>query len=99
MIRQREEGNHRARGLGKPETFDFLGFTHICAKMRDGRFWVRRITIFRRVRAKLREIKNELKQRHWPIPEQERWLASLVRGHMAYYGVPGNRATVASFRT
>jgi RNA-directed DNA polymerase len=90
----------RARGLGKPETFNFLGFTHICAKMRDGRFWVRRITISKRVRAKLREVKDQFKQRrHQPVPEQGRWLASVVRGHMAYYAVPGNRATVASFRT
>ena len=90
----------RARGLGKPDTFDFLGFTHICGKMRDGRFWVRRITISKRVRAKLREVKDQLKQRrHQPVPEQGRWLASVVRGHTAYYGVPGNRATVASFRT
>jgi RNA-directed DNA polymerase len=90
----------RARGLGKPETFDFLGFTHICAKMRDARFWVRRITISKRVRAKLREVKDQLKQRrHQPVPEQGRWLASVVRGHMAYYAVPGNRSTVAAFRT
>jgi group II intron reverse transcriptase/maturase len=92
--------NRQARGLGKPETFDFLGFTHICARMRDGRFWVRRITISRRMRAKLREVKDQLKRRrHQPIPEQGRWLASVVRGYRAYYAVPGNRAAVASFRT
>ena len=50
----------RARGLGKPETFDFLGFTHICARTRDGRFWVRRITISKRLRAKLREVNDQL---------------------------------------
>jgi hypothetical protein len=55
----------RARGLGKPETFDFLGFTHICASMRDGRFWVRRITISKRLRAKLREVND---QRGLPHP-------------------------------
>ena len=92
--------NRQARGLGKPETFDFLGFTHICARMRDGRFWVRRITISKRMRAKLREVKDQLKRRrHQPIPEQGRWLASVVRGHRAYYAVPGNRAAVATFRT
>lgn len=92
--------NRQARGLGKPETFDFLGFTHICARMRDGRFWVRRITISKRIRAKLREVKDQLKRRrHQPIPEQGRWLASVVRGHRAYYAVPGNRAAVAAFRT
>jgi RNA-directed DNA polymerase len=92
--------NRQVRGLGKPETFDFLGFTHICARMRDGRFWVRRITISKRMRAKLREVKDQLKRRrHQPIPEQGRWLASVVRGYRAYYAVPGNRVAVASFRT
>jgi group II intron reverse transcriptase/maturase len=92
--------NRQARGLGKPETFDFLGFTHICAMMRDGRFWVRRITISKRMRAKLREVKDQLKRRrHQPVPEQGRWLASVVRGYRAYYAVPGNRAAVATFRT
>jgi group II intron reverse transcriptase/maturase len=92
--------NRQARGLGKPETFDFLGFTHICATMRDGRFWVRRITISKRMRAKLREVKDELKvRRHQPIPDQGQWLASVVRGHRTYYAVPGNRAAVATFRT
>jgi group II intron reverse transcriptase/maturase len=89
-----------ARGLGKPETFDFLGFTHICAKNRTGRFWVRRLTISKRMRAKLREVKDQLKvRRYQPVPEQGRWLASVVRGHRAYYAVPGNRTAVASFRT
>ena len=92
--------NRQARGVGKPETFDFLGFTHICATMRDERFWVRRITISKRMRAKLREVKDQLKRRrHQPIPEQGRWLASVVRGYRAYYAVPGNRVAVASFRT
>jgi len=92
--------NRQARGVGKPETFAFLGFTHICATMRDGRFWVRRITISKRMRAKLREVKDQLKRRrHQPIPEQGRWLASVVRGYRAYYAVPGNRVAVASFRT
>ncbi len=92
--------NRQARGFGKPETFDFLGFTHICAKTRSGRFWVRRITISKRMRAKLREVKDQLKaRRHQPVPEQGRWLGSVVRGHRAYYAVPGNRAAVATFRT
>lgn len=92
--------NRQERGLGKPETFDFLGFTHICARMRDGRFWVRRITVSKRMRAKLREVKDQLKRRrHQPIPEQGRWLASVVRGYRAYYAVPGNRAAVVTFRT
>ena len=89
----------QARGLGKPETFDFLGFTHICAKTRAGGFWVRRITISKRIRAKLAEVKAEVRRRrHQPIPVQGRWLASVVRGHMAYYAVPGNTQAVAAFR-
>ncbi len=90
----------RKRGAGKPETFGFLGFTHICARTATGRFWVRRITISKRMRAKLAEVKDQLKaRRHQPIPEQGRWLGSVVRGHCAYYAVPGNRTAVASFRT
>lgn len=89
-----------ARGLGKPETFDFLGFTHICGKTRNGRFWLRRITISKRMRSKLRVVKDQLKlHRHRPIPEQGKWLASVVRGHLAYYAVPGNIDAVSSFRT
>jgi group II intron reverse transcriptase/maturase len=90
----------RARGLGRPETFDFLGFTHICAKQRNGRFTVRRITVAKRMRAKLRQVKDELaRRRHQPIPEQGQWLASVVRGHCAYYAVPGNSRAVKAFRT
>ena len=96
----RHAARHRkARGLGKPETFDFLGFTHICAASGGGRFWVKRITISKRMRAKLKVVKDQLMQRmHLPVPEQGRWLASVVRGHMAYYAVPGNIQAVAAFR-
>ena len=91
--------NRARRGLGKPETFGFLGFTHICAKSRNGRYWVKRITIAKRLRAKLREVKDQLRRRmHRPGPEQGRWLASVVNGHMAYYAVPGNRAAITAFR-
>ena len=83
--------NRQKRGLGKPETFEFLGFTHLCGKTRNGRFWLRRITIKKRMRAKLKQLKVELRRRrHWPIPEQGGWLASVVRGHLNYYAVPGN---------
>ena len=68
--------NRARRGLGKPETFSFLGFTHICAKSRNGRFWVKRITIAKRLRAKLRAVKNQLRRMHLPGPEQGRCLAS-----------------------
>jgi RNA-directed DNA polymerase len=92
--------DRRRRGVGKPETFDFLGFTHICAKTRNGRFTLKRVTIAKRMRAKLREVKLALMQRrHLPIPEQGRWLASVVRGHLAYYAVPGNSDAIIAFRT
>jgi group II intron reverse transcriptase/maturase len=89
----------RARGLGKPETFDFLGFTHICATSRSGWFWLKRITISKRMRAKLREVNDQLKRRrHQPIPVQGQWLRSVLQGHAAYYAVPGNTDAVSAFR-
>jgi group II intron reverse transcriptase/maturase len=91
--------NRKERGLGKPETFDFLGFTHVCGKTKDGRFWLRRITIKKRMRAKLKLVKAELRRRcHWPIPEQGRWRASVLRGHFNYYAVPGNIDSTTAFR-
>jgi len=90
----------KARGLGKPETFDFLGFTHFCGFTKRGRFWLRRITIRKRMQAKLREVNDQLKRRrHQPIPEQGKWLRSVVTGHLAYYAVPGNTDAVEAFRT
>ena len=92
--------NRAARGLGRPETFDFLGFTHVCGKTMAGHFGLRRFTISKRLRAKLREVKTELlRRRHLPVPEQGRWLAAVVRGHLAYYAVPGNSPAVNAFRT
>jgi RNA-directed DNA polymerase len=92
--------NRAARGEPKPETFAFLGFTHICAASKNGRFWVRRKTGSKRMRAKLTAVKDQLRRRrHLPIPEQGKWLASVVRGHQAYYGVPGNYRAVHAFRT
>ena len=91
--------NRAERGLGKAETFDFLGFTHFCGKTKDGRFWLRRITIAKRMRAKLRALKEELlRRRHLPVPVQGRWLGSVVRGHLAYYAVPGNIDAISAFR-
>lgn len=92
--------NRRRRGEGKPETFDFLGFTHICAKKRsNGRFTVLRQTIRKRLQAKLNEVKAELRRRmHDPIPEQGRWLRSVVGGHLRYYGVPMNSHALSLFR-
>jgi RNA-directed DNA polymerase len=94
-------GDRSARGVGKPEAFDFLGFTHICVmSKKSGRFWLKRVTIKKRMRAKLKAVKAEIKQRrHRPIPEQGAWLASVVRGHQAYYAVPGNFEAVNDFCT
>jgi group II intron reverse transcriptase/maturase len=92
-------GRREERGLGKPETYDFLGFTHICGKTKNGGFKLKRITIGKRMRTKLKEVKAELMRRmHLPIPEVGRWLGSVVRGHLAYYAVPGNLDAVAAFR-
>jgi RNA-directed DNA polymerase len=89
----------RARGLGKPQTFDFLGLTHVCGKDRKGRFALRRRTCRKRSRAKLRVVKDELKRRrHLPIPEQGQWLGRVVQGHYNYYAVPGNIAALEAFR-
>ena len=97
----RHAARHRAaRGEGKPETFAFLGFTHICATTERGRFWVRRKTDSKRMRAKLKMVKDQLRRRRYlPLPEQGRWLASVIGGHQAYYAVPGNYEAVHAFRT
>ncbi len=89
----------KARGLGKPETFQFLGFTHACGKSRKGRFKLKRITDSKRMRAKLNALKGKIKRRmHLPIPEQGRWLASVLRGHYQYYAVPDNSEALRAFR-
>ena len=91
--------DRKRRGEEKPERFDFLGFTHICSQTRDGRFTIRRQTIAKRLRAKLRALYVKLKRRrHWTIPEVGRWLGAVVRGHCQYYGVPGNFALLKTFR-
>jgi group II intron reverse transcriptase/maturase len=88
------------RGEGKPETFDFLGFTHYCARRRkDGRFTVRRKTIAKRQRRKLKAIAAELKhRRHQPVIEQAKWVQSVVRGYFNYHAVPGNTLSLERFR-
>jgi RNA-directed DNA polymerase len=89
----------KARGQGKPETFSFLGFTHICATTRRGWFWVRRVTDTKRLRAKLKQVKTGImRRRHLPVPVQGRWLASVITGHQNYYAVPGNHQAVSFFR-
>ena len=93
------EENRKRRGEGKPETFDFLGFTHISGKNSLGRFTVRRKTIRKRMRAKLRQLKQELQRRmHDPIAQTGRWLQSVVQGYFNYYAVPGNLDSLAVFR-
>ena len=89
----------RARGLGKPETFDFLGLTHICGKTRRGKFLLVRHTMRKRMGAKLSEVKTELmRRRHLPVPVQGKWLAAVLRGHANYYAVPTNIFAVTAFR-
>ena len=91
--------NRRRRGLGKPETFKFLGFTHICGRSRKGRFQLRRKSRRDRMRAKLRELKAELKRRwHEPIPSQGQWLRQVVTGWYNYHAVPINSAALSAFR-
>ena len=93
------EENRRRRGEGKPETFDFLGLTHISGKNSLGRFAVRRKTIRKRIRAKLGRIKPELRKRmHDPLSQTGQWLKSIVQGHFNYYAVPGNTASLPLFR-
>lgn len=92
--------NRRERGEGKPETFDFLGFTHICGKTRAGKFLLYRRTTKKRMRAKLKAVREALyKRRHLPVPVQGQWLGSVVRGYFAYHAVPTNIDRLASFRT
>jgi group II intron reverse transcriptase/maturase len=90
--------NRARRGLGKPETFNFLGFTFICGKSRKGKFLVTRRTRRDRMRVKLGEIKEELRRRmHQPIPEQGRWLRQVVTGFFNYHAVPTNSAALGAF--
>ncbi|MGD0948029.1 MAG: reverse transcriptase domain-containing protein [Candidatus Binatia bacterium] len=93
------ETNRQQRGLGKPETFAFLGFTHICAWTRAGHFTVLRQTMRQRWQAKLQEVKAELqRRRHVSIPELGAYLRSVVGGHVRYYGVPLNSRAISAFR-
>jgi RNA-directed DNA polymerase len=91
--------DRKRRGLGKPETFAFLGFTFICGKSRQGSFQLHRKTRRDRMRAKLKDIKAELRRRmHQPIPTQGLWLKQVVTGHFAYYAVPTNSRALSAFR-
>ena len=87
------------RGLGKPETFNFLGFTFICGKTRAGKFQIKRKTRGDRMRAKLQEMKQEMRRRmHQPIPAQGQWLGRVVCGYFNYHAVPTNGRALEVFR-
>jgi len=91
--------DRRNRGEGKPETFDFLGFTHICGVSRKGGFQLKRKTIGKRLRGKLNALKMEMwKRKMYSIPEMGRWLNRVLAGHFNYYGVPGNYRSLHGFR-
>jgi group II intron reverse transcriptase/maturase len=95
------ETRRSERGKGKPETFDFLGFTHICGRnQKDNRFTIRRKTIAKRLRAKVKAVREEVvRRRHEPLPVLGKWLRSVVQGHLNYFAVPGNRQAINVFRT
>jgi RNA-directed DNA polymerase len=91
--------NRASRGEGKPNTFNFLGFTHICGLTRKGWFTIRRKTIGKKLKLKCHQVKSELRSRmHDPIPEQGAYLRSVVAGHTRYYGVPLNSPSISIFR-
>jgi group II intron reverse transcriptase/maturase len=91
--------NRHRRGLGKPETFQFLGFTFICSTSRRGAFLIKRKSRRDRMRTKLKEIKEELRRRmHQPIPDQGKWLRQVVTGYFAYHAVPTNSRALSAFR-
>jgi len=92
--------DRKRRGEGKPETFNFLGFTHICAKnQKTGGFSVDRKTIRKRLSAKLKAVREELQRRwHEPVAEVGKWLRSVVQGYFNYHAVPGNIDSPQSFR-
>ncbi len=93
------EQQRRERGLGKPETFDFLGFSHVSAKSRDRKYRLLRRTSKKRMRAKLQGIRKDImRRRHQALEAQGQWLGSVVRGYFAYHAVPMNISRLSSFR-
>jgi group II intron reverse transcriptase/maturase len=93
--------NRKERGQGKPETFNFLGFTHYCGRRRaSGSFIVNRVTMARRMTERLKSIKETLKRnRHEPVAKQGEWLNRVVRGYLNYHAIPGNSLRIVEFRT
>jgi RNA-directed DNA polymerase len=93
------ENNRKRRGLGKPETFNFLGFTFICGKSRRGSFLIKRKSRRDRMRVKLQAIKQDLRRRmHQSIPVQGKWLRQVIQGYFNYHAVPTNIGAIGSFR-
>jgi len=89
----------KRKGQRRPETFDFLGFTHFCSQTRSGEFRVGRRTARKRLISKAKEVRAELfRRRHDPISEVGQWLGAVVQGHEAYFAIPGNRSALAAFR-
>ena len=89
----------KRQGLGRPETFTFLGFIFICGRSRRGAFQLQRKSRGDRMRAKLRQIKDDLRRRwHEPIPDQGKWLKQVVQGYFAYHAVPTNFRALSAFR-
>jgi len=87
------------RGQGRPETFNYLGFTHLCSQDAKGRFRVQRQTMSQRLHGKLKQVQQRLRRRmHEPVREVAQWLRSVVTGHNRYYGVPGNQPALKTFR-
>lgn len=92
--------NRCRRGEGRPETFDFLGFTHCCSTTKNGWYKILRLTIKKRMRATLKAIRAQLRERmHQPVPMLGKWLRSVVQGYFNYFGVPGNSYRLNSFRS
>lgn len=92
-------GRRRQRGESKPESFDFLGFTHSCSRNRLGSYYILRLPVKKRMRRTLLRIKQELRHRmHWPVREVGAWLASVMRGYFQYFAVPGALQALTSFR-
>ena len=94
------EKNRTLRGKGKPETFDFLGFTHCCGKTRKGWFAILRVTVKKRMRATLKAIRAKLRSKmHDDVPSVGKWLGRVVQGYFNYFAVPGNAYRLCSFRS
>ena len=96
---KRAQANRRARGEGEPESFTFLGFTHVCGTNSKGSFTIWRYTAKKRLEAKLRQIKQTLRARiNEPVPEIGKWLGQVLTGYYGYFAVPGNWAALKKFR-